>query len=82
MSKISNTKQNRIKIKRLLSTGLSIDLLSKLNESGMNMLHNMVIKEQTNSSELAQDYAALSKAYDESEKLRKTAAADYSCKGE
>tara|TARA_R110002012_G_scaffold62266_4_gene163822 strand:- start:52466 stop:54772 length:2307 start_codon:yes stop_codon:yes gene_type:complete len=65
MSKISNTKQNRIKIKRLLSTGLSIDFLSKLNESGMNMLHNMVIKEQTNSSELAQDYAALSKAYDE-----------------
>ena len=65
MSKISNTKQNRIKIKRLLSKGLSIDFLSKLNESGMNMLHNMVIKEETTSAELAQDYAALSKAYDE-----------------
>ena len=66
MSKISNTKQNRIKIKKLLNKGLSIELLSKLNEGGMNMLHTMVIKEEDKTSaELAQDYAALSKAYDE-----------------
>ena len=66
MSKISNTQQNRIKIKKLLNKGLSADLLSKLTESGMNMLHAMVIKEQTKTSaEISKDYAALSTAYDE-----------------
>ena len=66
MSKISNTKQNRIKIKRLLNKGLSIELLSKLNESGMNMLHTMVIKEQDPKSpeELSKDHLALATAYE------------------
>ena len=66
MSKISNTQQNRIKIKKLLNKGLSTDLLSKLTESGMNMLHTMVIKEEEKtSSEISKDYADLSTAYAE-----------------
>jgi len=67
MSKISNTKQNRIKIKRLLNKGLSIELLSKLNEGGMNMLHTMVIKEEEpkTAEELSKDHLALSTAYSE-----------------
>jgi len=64
MPKISNTKQNRIKIKKLLSKGMSIPFLSKLNESGMNMLHSMVVKEEDKTSaDIAKDYADLSKAY-------------------